>query len=140
MDRIFNLLVNLGRRFYYHPVIKSILHTSVFCLSNALEDCESVLDLGCGNNSSIQYCPDKFSVGVDYFIPYLLESKRKNIHKYYIRADIEKIEFKPHSFDAVMLLSTVEHIGKGSGLKLLDKAAVFARKKVIITTPNGYIP
>jgi SAM-dependent methyltransferase len=99
-----------------------------------------VLDLGCGDNSPIQYCLDKTSVGVEYFMPYLLESKRKNIHRYYVRGDIENIEFKPLSFDAVLLLSTIEHIDKDSALRLLDKVTRFARKKIIITTPNGYIP
>jgi hypothetical protein len=38
-----------------------------------------------------------------------------------------------------MLSSVIEHLEKKEALKLLDKAASIARKKVILITPNGYL-
>ena len=45
-------------------------------------------------------------------MPYLLESKRKGIHNFYIRADIRNVEFAPGSFDAVLLVSVIEHMDR----------------------------
>lgn len=67
-------------------------------LKRELSNCDTILDLGCGKNSPLQYCSAPFSVGVEKFRPYLEESKRKKIHNQYIEADVTKIEFKPKSF------------------------------------------
>lgn len=108
-------------------------------LKNELQGCESVLDLGCGYNSPIQYCKVPFSVGVELFEPYLKESKKKGIHNKYIKADIRKIEFKPKSFDAVIAVEVLEHLTKEEGHKLIANMERWARKKIIISTPNGYL-
>jgi ubiquinone/menaquinone biosynthesis C-methylase UbiE len=105
-----------------------------------LADCETALDLGCGPNSPLEGTALSYTVGVDIFEPYLKECRRKKIHSSYIRADIREIEFKDSSFDAVLMLEVLEHLTKEEGRRLLDKCARWARKKVIITTPNGYLP
>jgi len=124
---------------YHHPVISRIFHTLVYCLKRELEDCDSVLDLGCGPDSPIKYCGVKYSVGVDAFRPYIEESKKKKIHNKYILGDITKVDFEPKSFDAVIMIDVLEHLEKEQGRKLLEKAEKWARKKIIINTPNGFI-
>jgi hypothetical protein len=79
-----------------------------------------------------------FSVGVELFEPYLLESQRKSIHSQYIRADIRRLEFKPKSFDAVLAIEVLEHLTKEEGYDLIKRMEDWAVKKVIITAPNGY--
>ena len=108
-------------------------------LKKKLYDCNTVLELGCGYNSPIQYCNVHFSVGVELFEPYLQESKKKAIHKQYIKADIRKIEFKPKSFDTVVALDVLEHLTTEEGLMLIKKMEKWSRKKIIIFTPNGYV-
>lgn len=108
-------------------------------LKRELSDCDTVLDLGCGYNSPIQHCNVTFSVGVELFEPYLQESKKKAIHNQYIKADIRKIELKPKSFDAVIAVELLEHLTKEEGHALIKKMETWAGKKVIITTPNGYL-
>jgi SAM-dependent methyltransferase len=108
-------------------------------LKKELQGCKSVLDLGCGYNSPIQYCKIPFSVGVELFEPYLKESKRKRIHNRYIKADIKKIDFEPKSFDAVIAIEVLEHLEKEEGQKLIANMEKWARKKIIISTPNGYL-
>ncbi|GAI94208.1 unnamed protein product, partial [marine sediment metagenome] len=81
-------------------------------LKKELSDCETLLDLGCGRNSPVQYVSTPYSLGTELFKPYLEESKGKRIHSEYIVADIRRIEFKENSFDAVLLLDVLEHLTK----------------------------
>lgn len=128
------------KKFYHNLTISRIFHTLVYCLKRELKDCDSVLDLGCGLDSPIKYCNVPYSVGVEAFKPYLEESKRKKIHTEYLLEDITKVNFEPKSFDAVIMIDVLEHLEKGQGRKLLEKVEKWARKKVIVSTPNGYLP
>lgn len=125
--------MNLGR------IYDKFFPSWVELLKRELYDCKTVLDLGCGCNSPIQHCNVVFSVGVELFEPYLQESKKRGIHNQYIKADIRKIEFKPKSFDAVIALDVIEHLTKEEGYELLERIEEWAKNKVIVFTPNGYI-
>lgn len=108
-------------------------------LKKELKGCKSVLDLGCGRSSPLRYCSVNYSVGVDLFKPYLIESKKMEIHNEYILADIRKVEFKPESFDCVLALDVLEHLAKKEGTSLIKKMENVAKKKIIIFTPNGFL-
>ena len=105
-----------------------------------LKNCKSVLDLGCGHNSIIQNTNISFSVGVELFEPYINESKKKRIHTKYIKEDITKVKFSPKCFDVVIALEVLEHLPKEKSIELINKMTIWAKEKVIITTPNGYCP
>lgn len=121
-------------------VLGMIFHTLDYCLQRELRDCETVLDLGCGPSSPLQHCKNiKRSVGVEAFRPYLEESKRKNIHSEYLDKKIEELDFPEHSFDAVILIEVLEHLPEKTGYEILEKARKWARKKVIVSSPNGFI-
>lgn len=121
------------------PFYRKIFPGLIKYLRRELSNCDTVLDLGCGYNSPIQYCNVSFSIGVEFFDPYLQENERKGIHNRYIKGDITKIDFKPKSFDAVIAIDVLEHLYKEDGQKLLKKMEKWARKKIIIFTPNGYV-
>lgn len=117
-----------------------IFHTVNYCLQQELKDCESVLDLGCGPSSPLQYCKNiKYSVGVEAFGPYLKESKKKKIHTEYFNKKIEELDFPEDSFDAVIMIEVLEHLPKNIGIETLKKAERWARKKVIVSSPNGFL-
>jgi SAM-dependent methyltransferase len=120
-------------RFFFPSVTKYI--------QKELAGCQTVLDLGCGKgfDSPLEGLPLSYTLGVDIFEPYLEKCQQMKIHSDYIRADIREIEFKDSSFDAVLMLEVLEHFTKEEGRRLLDKSSSWAKKKVIITTPNGYI-
>lgn len=124
---------------FLNPFYRNIFPSWIEELKRKLSDCNTVLDLGCGCNSPIQHCKVPFSVGVELFEPYFQESKKKNIHNEYINADIRKIGFKTKSFDAVMALDVLEHLTKEEGLSLIRKMEKWSKKKIIISTPNGFI-
>lgn len=91
-------------------------------LEKELIGCESVLDLGCGNDSPLNFLNLPYSIGVDIYLPALLESKEKEIHDEYILGDITKIEFKENSFDAIVMTAVLEHLPKDEGFLLINEA------------------
>jgi len=132
---------NLINFFHNSDFFGQIFHTLNYCLKKELKNCKSVLDLGCGPSSPLQYCRGiKYSVGVEPFKPYLEESKRKKIHTEYISEKMEAVSFPDNSFDAVIMVEVLEHLPKKVGYEILKRAEKWAKEKVIISTPNGYFP
>lgn len=132
-----NILKNIKKTF---PNLA--LFTLSLELNSLLADCDSVLDLGCGDNSPLGFIEKKnYLVGVDGFKKSIQISKDKNIHDKYLHKDILKIkkDFKNKSFDAVVALDVIEHLQKKDGYKLIKLMEYFAIKKVILLTPNGFV-
>ncbi len=100
---------------------------------------DSVLDLGCGSNSLLRFFNIPYSVGVDKFGPYLGESKKRKIHNKYIEEDVAKIGFPDKSFDAIIAIDLLEHLTKEEGYRLIKNMEKWARKKIVVFTPNGYV-
>jgi len=132
---------NLITKLYNNPVLEKLIPTQVYCLRNALADCKTVLDIGCGPSSPLQACgPFERAVGVEAYTPYIEQSRAKGIHHEYVNKLIEELDFPPKSFDAVIMIEVIEHMPEELGMKILKKAEVWAKKKVIVTSPNGFVP
>jgi len=105
---------------------------------------QSLLDVGCGASSPVQGFADLVPkrVGVDGHEPSLAESKRRGIHTECVQANLLEIEarFGPRSFDCVTLLEVIEHFPREQGLELLGQCERIARKAVVLSTPNGFVP
>jgi SAM-dependent methyltransferase len=127
------------RSFYRKATAAGVTHYLAYYLDKELEGCNSVLDLGCGASCWLQTGSSRYSVGVDVFEPDLQESKRKGLHTHYILGDVRKIEFKDGSFDGVLASEVIEHLTKEEGYELVKNMTRWARKKVIISTPNGEV-
>ena len=112
-------------------------------LEEAVGDCRSLLDVGCGTDSPIQGFSKKlFSVGVDAFEPSLQKSAARGIHNEYVKADVRELaqRFQPKSFDCVLASDVIEHLPKEMGDPFLATLESLARKRVLIFTPNGFLP
>ncbi len=134
-DPIKNLVVFLRNQ----SLFKKIFHTMEYCICSELSGCKTVLDIGCGPDSPIQKCKNiKYSVGVEPYLPYLKKSQQRKIHNKYLNKKIEDLNFPDKTFDAIILIDVIEHMDKKSGEALLNKISKWAKKKIIITTPNGY--
>jgi len=120
------------------PVINKLLSDSNTILKRELSGYYTLLDLGCGHHSPIQRFNIPFTVGIELFDRSLQESKRKGIHTQYIKADIRTLEFKPKSFDAVIAIEVLEYMTKQEGYELINRMEKWARKKVVLVTPNEY--
>ncbi len=112
-------------------------------LTEELKGCNTILDVGCGNDSPIQYFSrGRYLVGIDMFSPSLKASRLKKIHNKYYKMnalDIAK-KFRNNSFDCVIASDLIEHLSKKDGIKLIKAMKKIARKRVIILTPNGFMP
>jgi len=131
---------NLINKIHKSKLMGGLFHTLDHCLQRELIDCESVLDLGCGPSSPIKRCKNiKRSVGVEAFSPYLKKSKDQAIHTEYLQKNIESVNFPDNSFDAVIMIEVLEHLPEELGKKMIKKMEKWSRKKIIISSPNGFV-
>lgn len=128
-----------------NPIFGKIYHNILFYpstlhyLSKELKGCNSVLDIGCGSDSVLRYTDKKaFSIGIDAFLPSLIKSRAKQIHSDYIFTDIRKFCLKKKSFDIILLHEVIEHLTREEGVTLIKKLVRIAKKKIILSTPNGF--
>ena len=132
--------VSIINTIHRSAVFGKIIHSLNYCIQKEMHNCGTVLDLGCGPSSPLQYCSNVIhSVGVEAFGPYLEESQKKRIHNEYLHKSVQELDFKENSFDAVICIELLEHLSKEDGLELLRKAEHWGKKKLVVTTPNGFV-
>lgn len=106
--------------------------------------CETLLDLGCGRESPAGALVGDLrrSVGVDLHEPSIEHSRAAGLHHEHVRADALSIvdTFGPRSFDGVTALDLIEHLPKAQGWDLLHAMEQVARRKVVVFTPNRFLP
>lgn len=105
-----------------------------------LKDCETILDLGCGDNSPVRFVNAK-TYGIDASEKVIAKARKNKTHNVFKIMDVKKIDkiFDPGEFDAVTAIDLIEHLNKKDGLDLIKKMEKVARKEVLIFTPNGFI-
>jgi len=118
-------------------------------LEASVVGCTTLLDVGCGAYSPIGRFTRKSveqggvdATGVDAFAPSIERSRAAGLHRQYVQMDILKIaeHFASRSFDCVLASDVIEHLTKEDGFKLLDQMEQVASKRVIVFTPNGFVP
>jgi Methyltransferase domain len=111
-------------------------------LREALLDCESVLDVGCGVTPTMRQLGVPQTIGAEGYAPSFLEAKRQNTHDQLVQCDVRELakQFQPRQFDACVALDVIEHLAKPDGLKLIADMEKIAKKKVVFFTPSGFLP
>jgi SAM-dependent methyltransferase len=110
-------------------------------MRRALRDCRSILDLGCGTDSMVQqFTHGRFVVGVDRYLPSLRRNQELSSYSALVNGDIAESPFGSGSFDAVVALDVIEHFEKEAGFRLLGAMERVARRRVVVFTPNGFVP
>ena len=115
----------------------------VDALNTAIGGCRTLLDVGCGFPSPVARFSSRLdSTGVDIYLPSIEQSRAMGIHNNYEQIDVLKIgkRFAPNSFECVLASDVIEHLPKESGYGLLEQMERIASKRVIIFTPNGFLP
>jgi len=124
---------------YWH-LYSSIPFCYPYIVRRELEGCKSILDIGCGAFplvGRIGLNPD-YSVGVEV-VPEYAEKAKEHLN-YVITDDIRNIEFPKDSFENVVATDVIEHFEKSEALSLISDMKKWARKKVVIITPNTKLP
>lgn len=121
----------------------SSVRNNVDLLKKELSNCKSVVDLGCGKDSNLKYLENNIETyGVDIYKKDLMAAKKRKTHKFFILSDILEIKkhFKKKAIDACVMMDVIEHLPKSKALKLIKNMEYISKKKIIITTPNGFLP
>jgi hypothetical protein len=107
-------------------------------MTAAVAGASSILDVGCGREGWLASWIGTGSrlVGVD------LVGEAPAGYDEFIRLDIRKLDerFGEDEFDCTVALDVVEHLAKDAGWKLLADLERIARRRVVIFTPNGFLP
>ena len=111
-------------------------------LRRTLRSCRSVLDVGCGSLSPLRTLPVEMLVGVEGFKPALEEARAHATHDELLLGDVRNLRplLGERRFDACVALDLIEHLPKEDGWQLLDDLEHLATQRVVIFTPNGFLP
>jgi SAM-dependent methyltransferase len=107
--------------------------------------CQTLLDIGCGSGNHIRGCPPhliKKAVGIDAFPEAVAKAKESGLYTETILARVDQLAnlFEESSFECVVAFDLIEHLEKAEGLSLIAVMEKLSSKKVIIFTPNGFLP
>jgi hypothetical protein len=120
-----------------------LLHFSYLnTMRNQLEDCRTCLDVGCGGDSPVRHLRFEYAVGVDGYEPLLDRARANRTHDRYVLCNATELDryFSPKQFDCCIALDLIEHLSKDDGRKLISTMEQIASKKILLFTPNGFLP
>ncbi|MFA5042838.1 MAG: class I SAM-dependent methyltransferase [Kiritimatiellia bacterium] len=123
------------------PDVSGMLY--VLQLRRALRDCRTVLDVGCGGQSPLRYVRHlTHTMGLEGHAATLDKARSSGTHDEYCEVDIRQLAgaFPKGGFDACVALDVVEHLNKEDGALFLDQLERIARTRVVVFTPNGFMP
>jgi SAM-dependent methyltransferase len=111
-------------------------------LQRQLRGATSCLDVGCGSGSPLRHLAAGRKVGVDGHAPSLEAARAAGTHDDYRLARVEDLGslFPAKSFDCCVALDLIEHLPREGGEVLLEDLERIARHRVILFTPNGFLP
>lgn len=111
-------------------------------LQKEIGDSQTILDVGCGNDSAVGHLSKTFrSEGIDIYPRCIQASRKRHLHDTYRLGDIRKLSkyYKPKSFDTLVSIDVIEHLTKREALAMISQMEGIARKRVVLMTPRGYI-
>lgn len=113
----------------------------ILALRRLLKKCRTLLDIGCGTASPSRFVPAE-KTGLDGYQPSLDIAQKAGTHEHFIQGDVRDLNryCGPKTFDAVTALDLIEHLPKEEGWTLLDDMERIAKKRVVVFTPNGFMP
>jgi SAM-dependent methyltransferase len=107
-----------------------------------LAGCRTCLDVGCGPASPIRFLDFDSTVGIDGHEPTLATARANQTHTSFELCDVTTIgaRFQSGQFDCCVALDVIEHLTKEDGLALISAMERIATKRILLFTPNGYLP
>jgi ubiquinone/menaquinone biosynthesis C-methylase UbiE len=126
-------------------ILKKIPFTYLWIVKHAVgKEINTVLDLGCGDGEFMEKLQkgEKWQItGVELHSDSIIAAKKRNIYKRVIRGNIVNLPMavNKNKYDAVICSQVLEHITKKDGKKALQTWETLANKKLVVSTPTGFI-
>jgi len=125
---------------FFGPLVSRLAFLSYENIwKRVLRGCESLLDLGCGINSPVQFCPVSSSTGVDISRETVDECLRLNVFSEAFQKDVRELKLSDRRYDAVIALGLLEYLEKSEALSLLKKMESCSNKKTVVVVANGRV-
>lgn len=110
------------------------------------DDVKTILDLGCGEGKLMEVLAvdEAWEVtGVDLYLPSINIANTTAKYNNLIKGDIEEaakeLISKRKKFDVVLCSQAIEHLSQEKGERLLGLLDKLATKRIVISTPRGYL-
>ena len=101
-------------------------------------DIESVLEAGIGRGNFLRALqrrrPGLSFAGVDIWEPYVRDARARDLCERLAVSDVRALPFADDSFDAVVCIEVIEHMGMEQGAAVVAELERVARKQVILST------
>jgi SAM-dependent methyltransferase len=97
-----------------------------------------VLDIGCHQGEFLLWLGEKIAPSVG-FDPLYKENQNTQKHQFFARNFKEGMPLEDNSFDAIILLATIEHIHEKSSIAKESARLLRAGGRVIITVPSPLV-
>jgi SAM-dependent methyltransferase len=126
-------------------MLKNIPFSYLWIFRRAMGDnFKSVLDLGCGGGEFMEKLKgsEKWSVtGVELFEESVKGAKEKEIYEKVVEGDVVELPRKKleEGYDVVVSSQVIEHLRKKDGNKALRNWESLTRKRLVVSTPVGFI-
>jgi 2-polyprenyl-3-methyl-5-hydroxy-6-metoxy-1,4-benzoquinol methylase len=137
--------MGLVERVYQSRLISKLVRNDAYYLRRLVSDSDSVLDIGCGRRPQVLdlATPSKY-LGVDVHEPSIQALRESD--RFTLLPDSEArvmkiadLTIEENSFDVVLCLDVIEHLTRGEGLELLENLKRWAKRVVLVSTPNGFL-
>ena len=76
--------------------------------------------------------------GIDMHDPYLSFCRTFHVYNNLLKADIRYLPFGDNAFEIVLAIEVIEHLEKADGTKFLNELLRVCKKKLVVSTPNGF--
>lgn len=117
----------------------------MWLLKKSIGDAKTILDLGCGDGSLMELLSkgENWQItGIDIYQKSIDMAGKKKIYSKLIIGDLlstltnKKLNFQ---YDVVFFSQVLEHISKKRGEKILNIIEKFAKKRIVVGTPRGFM-
>lgn len=96
-----------------------------------------ILDLGCGNGVSTVNLRGETVIGLDLSPKQLIRAKKKFPNRHFVVGDATKLPFKSNSFDLIVEINVLHHLGNKTSVGLKECYRVLKRGgKLLTVDPN----
>lgn len=106
---------------------------------------KTVLDLGCDRGDFMKVISKNRSwsiTGIELYDDSIKAAKRSGVYNKVVKGDVTKLpsEVITRKFDLVFSSQVLEHLNKKAGEEALEKWEALTNKRIVISTPVGFIP